>query len=291
MDLSEHLKGQRLQLIDVGARGGLHPRWTPFLSHIDAYGFECDSSECARLNASGAGIRFLPHALGEHDGERAVLNITRQPGCSSLLKPNAAVCSAYPYGPQLDVLANYPVELARLDSICRAEGLRPDVLKIDTQGTELAILRGAGDLLSHMLVVELEVEFVEQYEGQPLFSDVDQFMRRNGFGLRGLKRSCWRMREGVGRTSHGGQLVHADALYVRNGLAGPKAVLALAAYRQFDLALQLGSWADGLLPPPRRWHERLIGRVVNRLSHGNPRGWVDQMRPPTATDWHDNDFY
>merc|ERR1712072_1326274 len=49
------------------------------------------------------------------------------------------------------------------------------------QGYELAVLKGAEAILAEVLVVQTEVEFVEMYEGQPCFAEVDQFLRRAGF--------------------------------------------------------------------------------------------------------------
>merc|ERR1711924_266039 len=56
-----------------------------------------------------------------------------------------------------------------------------DFLKLDVQGYELAVLEGAEKTLQKALVIHTEVEFVEMYQKQPLFADVDQFLRRAGF--------------------------------------------------------------------------------------------------------------
>jgi hypothetical protein len=69
----------------------------------------------------------------------------------------------------------------RLDDLLPELGSRVDFLKLDVQGYELAVLKGAEATLRDVLVVHTEVEFVEMYKGQPLFADVDQFLRRAGF--------------------------------------------------------------------------------------------------------------
>ena len=65
--------------------------------------------------------------------------------------------------------------------------------------------------------VEVEVEFIEMYQDQPLFNEVDSFMRERGFHLFDLKLFYWRRKSGLGFDGNRrGQLVHGDALYLRN---------------------------------------------------------------------------
>jgi FkbM family methyltransferase len=320
--ISQHLHGQRLQLVDVGARDGIAGRWLPYCEFLNVAAFEPDPEECARLNAKASSlpypIRFLPQALGSVDGQRATLNICRQPGCSSLYLPNLALCSAYPYGPNLEVVKTHELQLNRMDSVLRGTGIEPDILKIDTQGTELDILRGAGELLKKVLVVELEVEFVPQYIDQPLFADVDQFMRAQGFELRGLKRSYWRRKIPADwqYAARGGQLLHGDALYVNAAHmaatagdlpAALKAVVALSAYAQDDLVLHMLAQPEHALkqlPEETRrtmarlltastvpWYTRLLRPVLRGYPHRRLRERLDGLRAADATDWHDPDFF
>jgi FkbM family methyltransferase len=57
------------------------------------------------------------------------------------------------------------------------------VLVIDTQGSELVILRGAQELLHKFRYVEVEVSTAAIYEGAPLFPEVHLFLLENGFTL------------------------------------------------------------------------------------------------------------
>jgi FkbM family methyltransferase len=277
-----------IRLIDVGARGGIDPRWEPFHSILDVLGFEPDAEECEELNArqSPYSIRYLPVALGAENGQQANLFICKQPGCSSLLQPNTELCDMYPYGYAMEVVGKIPVTLERMDSVCG--DFQPDVLKIDTQGTELDVLRGAGHILDKVLAVELEVEFLPQYVGQPLFSDVDAFMRGQGFTLRALRRTLWRTKADQLR-SQGGQIMHGDALYFRpEQMDCEKGHIILAAYRQYDLLAYFGA---AQLIPKESLFMRLASRMLSRYSNTGLRRFVDQLRPAGAVDWHDPDFF
>jgi hypothetical protein len=54
-------------------------------------------------------------------------------------------------------------------------------------------------------VITTEVEFVPLYEGQPLFGDIDVFLRQHGFKLLNLY-DLW--------TQEDGQLTAGDAVYL-----------------------------------------------------------------------------
>jgi len=56
-----------------------------------------------------------------------------------------------------------------------------DRLLIDTQGSELLVLRGAGPLLARFHMIKVEVADFPAYQGGCQFPEVDQFLRQNGF--------------------------------------------------------------------------------------------------------------
>ena len=84
-------------------------------------------------------------------------------------------------------------------------------MKLDTQGTELRILKGGSELLKNNKIrhIQVEVEFVSLYKNQCLFCDVDSYLRRYGYYLHGLYEQ-YRHRDHPIQTM---PLVFADALY------------------------------------------------------------------------------
>ena len=79
---------------------------------------------------------------------------------------------------------------------------------MDVQGAELMVLKGAGELIEHIKLIWLEVESVELYKDQPVRSDVEAFMRDNGFQL---------LKDTVGRVS-GDQLYISNDFYQNSGI-------------------------------------------------------------------------
>ena len=233
-------------MVDVGARWGFASAWDELGERYLAIGFEPDAEECRRLQdlhrRSGAPHRVAPVALGPRSGI-ATLHVTRQPACSSLYPPSAA---AYERHPGLGVIipeSTALVDLAALDGWCAAEGVgRVDVIKVDTQGSELGVLQGAEAMLAGVRAVEVEVEFNELYAGAPLFGDVDRFLRRRGFVLWRLRDlahygqagadlgwrtpDVWQLdADAFAFESGPGQLFWANAYYLRREVAYPAAGL------------------------------------------------------------------
>ncbi|WP_330631014.1 FkbM family methyltransferase [Halocatena halophila] len=76
------------------------------------------------------------------------------------------------------------IETRRGDSLVQAGDVSaPDVMKIDVQGAELAVLRGCGDLLEdiHTCVVEIHPTKLQRYDATP--NEVESLLRGAGFSL------------------------------------------------------------------------------------------------------------
>lgn len=170
-------------VIDIGARWGAGDRWRRFGPRVRVVGFDSDEEECARLNDAEPDVLYVPRALGAEAGS-ATLHNTVEPACSSLYPPYPGLADARPELGVIRSAGTQTVELTTLDDwMDDSEFDEAHVVKLDTQGSELDILRGAERTLAHVRMLEVEVELNPIYEGQPLFGDVDRFMREQGFVL------------------------------------------------------------------------------------------------------------
>lgn len=199
-----------LTLVDVGARWGVHGRWAALGDHAHIIGFDPDPEECERLAATGpANVRYVPLGLAETEGLRT-LYVTKQPACSSLYEPIPALVTHYPA--LAEVVTTHTVEIPcrPLDAALRdLDVAHVSAIKLDTQGSELDILKGGIEALTHCALIDVEVEFNPIYSGQNLFCDVDRFLRDQGFVLWRLETLAHYPVENV-PTAHAQMLLHAD---------------------------------------------------------------------------------
>lgn len=99
------------------------------------------------------------------------------------------------------------VPMRRLDSIIPSHIARPCLLKIDTQGAELAVLAGAQRLLEKVDVAIIETSFHQFRKGAPEIDEVIAAMSRLGF-------RCYEALEGHFR-SLDGAMAQIDIAFVR----------------------------------------------------------------------------
>ena len=104
----------------------------------------------------------------------------------------------------------YEQEVRSLDSYALEHALPPaHLLKLDVQGYELDILKGAAGALSKTKAVICEVSFVELYQRQCLFADLVEYMDQKNFSVRAFAQT----------TPTGVLLRQTDVLFLRNELA------------------------------------------------------------------------
>lgn len=56
-----------------------------------------------------------------------------------------------------------------------------DLMWLDAQGAELMILKGLKEKINNVKIIHLEVNFLEQYSGQPLYEEVKKWLEESGF--------------------------------------------------------------------------------------------------------------
>ena len=210
-----------VRVVDVGANPLVStPPYAALLAAGLAHvtGFEPQAEALARLHAAaGEHETYLPHAVG--DGGRHVLRLCRESGFTSLLEPDRARLAQLVDFPRLaEVVATEEVDTVRLDDVPDLGGV--DLLKLDLQGGELAVLRSGPRALERVLAVQLEMGFLELYEGQPSAADLDRELRGLGLlPLQVVEHRTWPLAPTQWAQpweSDSRQLVEADVLYVRD---------------------------------------------------------------------------
>ena len=240
----------KLSLADVGAAGGLDKRWH-FLrpSNLTEILFEPDPASFEELrNKSLPNTLVFNAALADRKKE-VILNICKWREVSSIYEPNFELINKYPDACRFEIEERINLKADSLSNLLNSQNIAAlDFIKIDTQGSELEILRGAGDLLKSVIGVEVEVEFVELYKGQPLFQEVNSYISNWGMSLVDLKRTFWK-RKSQHKNIKKGQLIYVDALYLKEPealLEGNcdeerlvKALVIYLAYGYSDIAIDL----------------------------------------------------
>lgn len=210
---------ERLEVVDVGANpidGD-----PPYLSLLESgfanvTGFEPQAAALERLTQSaGPNERYLPHVIA--DGRSHTLHLCASDGFTSLLPPDPEQLALLTDFPRLaEVTRTETVQTVRLDDV--PDLRRIDLLKMDVQGGELAVIEGGGGLLGEAAAVQTEVGFHRLYAGGPTFADIDLALRSHGFAPHNfVSTRTWPMApvewaDAMQATSR--QLVEADLLYV-----------------------------------------------------------------------------
>ena len=204
---------------DVGARNGIEKPWSYFRDVIDVVIFEPDKQEFDSLvKTKRKNDRAYCCALSKEFGN-VLLNLTKSRGASSIYKPNYKFLESFPESDRFAIEDTVSIKTNSLDALYGSQELENiDFVKIDTQGSELDILEGGRKILSEKIIgIEVEVEFHPLYEGQPLFSDIDSFIRNSlRLELHDLRKAYWKYSEGINIGPKKGKLIFGDALYLRS---------------------------------------------------------------------------
>ena len=229
---SGHLDGIQMTICNVGSRKiGTKDdygsrEWGVFAPYLTIYGFDADADACEQANADIKARqvnwteKHIPLALSSAARE-ATLYVTKNPMCSSLYPPNESYLQRFHQLIELMEL-DFTVEIdtTTLDIFCKDENIdKIDFLQIDVQGADLQVLEGAAGMLeSCILAITTEVEFSELYINQPLFSDIDIYLRKQGFSLFDITVASHRRARSPIRSKsrYDGQLLWGDATYLRD---------------------------------------------------------------------------
>ncbi len=219
--LREVLDPEDMKILDVGANPINVPDYQLLLEHdmCHVWGFEPNPRAFAELEkAQDAKATYFPQAVGPagpatfYAHEFAVLS-----SLFKIHKPSADFLGRERWYQK--TVTEMDVDLIEIDTLDDLPQV--DLLKMDLQGGELAVLQGGRAKLAEAIAVIPEVRFHRMYEDEPLWAEVDLELRAQGFKFHKLltnkslpvKNSQWRK---LDRKKIGSQMLDGDAVYVRN---------------------------------------------------------------------------
>ena len=123
-----------------------------------------------------------PKAAFDFNGVNS-FNICKREQMSSLFEPNIPELRKH-FGEKVsmfEVVERIEVECVRLDGVLSDIDIRFDFLKVDAQGAELNVLKGADSLLTLFKGIQIECNHVPFYSSMSTTGDIDKYLRANGF--------------------------------------------------------------------------------------------------------------
>jgi FkbM family methyltransferase len=240
-----------IAIADIGARpsqGGEDYRAVIERGIARVIGFEPDQASIGETTRRHRWSVYYPDFIG--DGRARPFHVTNRPMTASLFRPDRTIVDRFNnLGELLQVVDTPTVQTRRLDDAVPDD---VDMIKIDIQGGELMAFEGGARVLSRTMLIQTEISFVPIYEGQPLFAEIDQCLRRHGFlfhGLAGVAGRAFKPLVVNGNPNQPfRQMLWADALYVKDfrGLdafsdqkLAKLAILLDEVYGSCDLAWQV----------------------------------------------------
>ncbi len=150
-------------------------------------------------------LRCYQFAVGSENTEMEI-NANEFSASSSLLPMTELHTSSFPFTKNSAV---QKVQVRTLDSLMPEIKLQKNILfKIDVQGFELEVLKGAVRLLEEVNIIIVETTFREFYQGQPLFDDIYKFLTKKMFFYHGNFDQI--------NSTINGAVLYSDAIFFKN---------------------------------------------------------------------------
>jgi FkbM family methyltransferase len=164
-------------IVDVGAHIGLWAKYTHFV-YPNSKMFLIEANEECKGDLDNTGLPYTFALLGDEEGKKKEFYCING-GDSSGNSVYRERTSAYNNGN----CHTRTLTTTTLDNILDKHKVSPDFIKIDVQGAELDVLRGARNTLKKVEFIMLEVQVAEFNQGAPTFFEIMKYMDKKGFEL------------------------------------------------------------------------------------------------------------
>lgn len=193
-------------ILDAGANKGQFALISKVcFSGVPVLSFEPLPDEIAifkKIHSDDQIVELFECALGE-EKKTATLNLSNRRDSSSLLPIGKLQSEIFS---QTHHIGTLEIKLEKLDDFkSHFVNKHEMLLKIDVQGFELSVLKGAVETLKQCKYVYVECSEVPLYEGQALRKDVEAFLCSQGFLFK----------ESTNKYFLDNKLIQADHLFIR----------------------------------------------------------------------------
>jgi len=196
-------------VLDIGANVGKFTTMiSEILTNVNIYAFE-PLSDCYKELIENTkhldNINYFNFALGEKESESIIYHNEFTPS-SSILEMNDMHKSIFP-----KTIHSFSenIHIKDLDSLDdEIIWIQKTLMKIDVQGFEINVLKGAISSLNNIDVIIIETLFVELYENQTQFDDIYSFLVKRNFSYRGNFEQI--------KDPKSGRILWADAIFIKN---------------------------------------------------------------------------
>lgn len=213
IDLLKSLNLSDFIIVDVGACKGEENdttrRFSRAFPKAEILAFEPFPESYKKLaeNAKNIGnIKTFNIALSDYTGDNKLF-VTNTVSSSSLLEINRAELDKLSpdFSNSLKTAGNFEiVKVDRLDNIISDKNI--GILKIDTQGSELNVLKGSENNLKNAVIILLECSNHKTYKNSSKYYEIDAFLRDKGYELYDLIPSMYSE----------GRLYEWDSIYINS---------------------------------------------------------------------------
>ncbi len=171
-------------IVDVGASHGQFSLFSEVrFPAIPIIAFEPLPAARSHLEAVlSSNVDVRPYAVGSRSG-LATLQISGADDSSSLLRIGRRQIEAFPGTGRTGEIE---VEVVTLADELKVDIPSPWLLKVDVQGFELEVLRGAVSVFDRVSEIYVECSFVHLYDKQALADEVVSFLLSYGYRLKGV---------------------------------------------------------------------------------------------------------
>lgn len=152
--------------------------------------------------------RVYNYGVGSTDGE-VVINVSENSVSSSLLDVMEASTKVEPSS---KFSKTETIKLTSLNKFCKDASITNQnvYLKLDVQGYELEVLKGASEIVAMIKGIQIELSTTTLYMGAPLYVDVIMHLREMGFELYSVIPEF--------RNPETGRLLQFDGIFIRKDI-------------------------------------------------------------------------